>query len=137
MAGKETVAKTVLSRDNYKAVSYSRQHEMAMDRPLEDGGDDDAATPVEYLLAAIGGCVSMTLRVYAVHKQWNLGEITVVVTQKKELTPKGVMTSLIEEISFENEITDGQRKKLLVMAGKCPVAQLVKKETIINSIIKS
>jgi len=131
-----TASKTVLSRDSYKAIAFSREHEMIMDRPFEDGGDNTAPTPVEYLLSAVGGCVSMTLRVFALHKGWDLGEITVNVIQTKKRTEKGIETSLIEEISFEKEITEKQKEKLIIMAGKCPVAQLLKKETSIKTKIK-
>lgn len=132
---KNPASKTILSSSGYSAIAFSRGHEMKMGRPFEDGGDNTSATPVEYLLAAIGGCVSMTLRVFANHKGWNLGEITVNVIQKNQLTSNGLITSLVEEISFEKEITQAQKSELLVMAGRCPVAQLVKKETNIKSII--
>jgi len=132
---KKAASKTKLSGDSYKATSVSRGHEMNMDRPIEEGGNNTSATPIEYLLTAIGGCVSMTLRVFANQKGWDLGEITVNVTQKNKLTSSGLITSLLEEISFENDITQEQEEKLLVMAGKCSVAQLVKKETNIKSII--
>jgi len=130
-----TTSKTVLSRDSYKAVSVSRGHEMYLDRPLEDGGDNTAPTPVEYLLSAIGGCVSMTLRVFALHKGWDLGEITVHVIQTKESTVNGIITTTVEEVSFEKEVTEKQKEKLIVMAEKCPVAQLLKKETSIKTKI--
>ncbi|PHS06942.1 MAG: osmotically inducible protein OsmC [Kordia sp.] len=133
---KNAASKTILSRDSYKAIAFSRSHEMNMDRPFEDGGNDISATPIEYLLTAIGGCVSMTLRVFANHKRWDLGEITVNVLQKNKLTSSGLITFLVEEISFEKEVTQEQKEELLIMAGKCPVAQLLKKETNIQSIIK-
>jgi len=132
---KNSESKTVLSADSYKAIAVSRGHEMKMDRPFEDGGNNIAPTPVEYLLSAIGGCVSMTLRVFSLHKGWDLGEITVNVIQIKKRTEKGIETSLFEEISFENEVTEKQKEKLVVMARKCPVAQLLKKETSIKTKI--
>lgn len=135
MEFKTITSKTVLSTNGYKAKATSRCHNLNMDRSVDEGGEDSAATPVEYLLAAIGGCVSMTLRVFANHKKWDLGEITVNVIQKKKLTVDGVITYVVEEISFENEISNEQKIKLLAMAEKCPIAQLIKKETNINSII--
>lgn len=128
-------SKTVLSADSYKAIAVSRGHEMNMDRPFEDGGDNTAPTPVEYLLSAIGGCVSMTLRVFALHKEWDLGEITVNVIQTNKLTENGMVTTIVEEVSFEKEVTEKQKEKLIVMAGKCPIAQLLKKKTNIKTNI--
>ena len=132
---KNATSRTILSSDSYEAIALSRGHEMNMNRPIEDGGNNTSATPIEYLLAAIGGCVSMTLRVFANKKGWDLGEITVNVSQKNKLTSSGLSTSLIEEISFEKEITQEQHEKLLFIAGKCPVVQLLKNETNIKSII--
>jgi putative redox protein len=112
-----------------------RNHYAVIDEAVDQGGDDSGPTPVEYLLTAIGGCVSITLRMYAERKKWDVGKITVNVIQKEELTSEGIKKSLIEEISFENEITLVQTEKLLEIAGKCPVAKMVKGETEMNSKI--
>ncbi len=131
-----TTSKVILSNRDYLAEAKMRDHFVVIDEPVNKGGDDNGATPVEYLLTAIGGCVSITLRMYAKHKGWDLGEITVNVFQKEKLTPDGVKKILEEEISFEKEITNEQRKRLLEIAGKCPVAKMVKGETPIISKIK-
>ena len=109
---------TVLTNKNYAAESKIRNHFVVTDVPVSDGGEDTAPTPVEYLLTAIGGCVAITLRMYAARRSWDVGEITVNVFQLKD--EQG--SYLREEISFENDITEDQRKRLLVFAGKCPVA---------------
>lgn len=123
---------TVLTNKNYVAESKIRNHFVVTDVPVSDGGEDTAPTPVEYLLTAIGGCVAITLRMYAARRSWDVGEITVNVFQLKD--EQG--SYLREEISFENDITEDQRKRLLVFAGKCPVARMVKGETRIESLIK-
>jgi putative redox protein len=123
---------TVLTNKNYAAESKIRNHFVVTDVPVSDGGEDTAPTPVEYLLTAIGGCVAITLRMYAARRSWDVGEITVNVFQLKD--EQG--SYLREEISFENDITEDQRKRLLMFAGKCPVARMVKGETRIESLIK-
>lgn len=122
----------VLTNKNYLAEAKMRNHFVVTDVPVSDGGEDTAPTPVEYLLTAIGGCVAITLRMYAARRSWDVGEITVNVFQLKD--EQG--SYLTEEISFENDITEDQRKRLLVFAGKCPVARMVKGETRIESLIK-
>jgi putative redox protein len=121
----------ILTNKNYLAEAKIRNHYVVTDVPFSDGGEDTAPTPVEYLLTAIGGCVAITLRMYAVRRSWDVGEITVNVFQLKD--EQG--SYLKEEISFENDITEDQRKRLLVFAGKCPVARMVKGETRIESLI--
>ena len=128
-------SEVLLSEKKYLGEAKIRNHFAVLDEPIKAGGGDTGPTPVEYLLTAIGGCVAMTLRMYAERKDWNLGEIKVIVSQKEELTSSGIKKSLIEEISFENEITDEQRIKLLEIAGKCPVAKMVKGETEIATSI--
>ena len=122
----------VLTNKNYLAEAKMRNHFVVTDVPVTDGGEDSAPTPVEYLLTAIGSCVAVTLRMYAARRNWDVGEITVNVFQLKD--EQG--SYLTEEISFENDITEDQRKRLLVFAGKCPVARMVKGETRIESLIK-
>ncbi len=122
----------VLTNKNYLAEAKMRNHFVITDVPVTDGGEDSAPTPVEYLLTAIGSCVAVTLRMYADRRNWGVGEITVNVFQLKD--EQG--SYLTEEISFENDITEDQRKRLLVFAGKCPVARMIKGETRIKSIIK-
>ncbi len=129
-------AAVVLTDKNYLAEVKTRHHFLTIDEPVASGGDDNGPTPVEYLLTAIGGCVSITLRMYAERKGWDVGKIKVIVSQKEELTKDGIKKSLVEEISFEKEITDEQKAKLLVIAGKCPVAKMVKGETEIVSSIE-
>ena len=133
---KTKTAKVVLSNKNYLAEAKARYHFLVIDEPVASGGDNNGPTPVEYLLTAVGGCVSMTLRMYAERKGWNVGKITVNVTQKEQLIATGIKKSLVEEISFENEITEVQKTKLLEMAGKCPVAKMIKGETEILSSIQ-
>lgn len=125
-------SKVVLSNKNYLAEAKTRNHFLTIDEPVASGGDDNGPTPVEYLLTAIGGCVSITLRMYAKRKGWDVGKITVNVSQLKNENG----SYLTEEISFEKEITEDQRKRLLVIAGKCPVAKMVKGETEIVSSIQ-
>jgi len=72
---------------------------------------------------------------YAERKDWDLGKITVNVSQHTETTSEGIIKYLAEDISFENEITEDQRKRLLNIAGKCPVAKMVKNETKIETKI--
>ena len=129
-------SQVVLTNKSYLAEAKTRNHFLTIDEPVASGGGDNGPTPVEYLLTAVGGCVSITLRMYAERKGWDVGKITVNVSQKEEVTSDGIKKWLEEDISFENEITEDQTKRLLVIAGKCPVAKMVKGETTIVSSIQ-
>ena len=127
-----TTSKVVLTTKNYLAEAKMRNHFAVIDEPVNFGGDDNGPTPVEYLLTAIGGCVAITLRMYAERKGWNVVEIAVNVSQVKDENS----SYLKEEISFSKEIDEKQKTKLLEIAGKCPVAKMVKGETEIVSSIQ-
>jgi len=92
----------VLTTKNYVAEAKIRNHFVVTDVPVSEGGADTAPTPVEYLLTAIGGCVAVTLRMYAAGRNWDVGEITVNVFQLKD--ENGAY--LTEEISFEKEMIE-------------------------------
>jgi putative redox protein len=77
-------AKVVLTTKNYLAETKIRDHFVITDTTIAEGGLDSGPTPVEYLLIAIGGCVSITLRMYAARRNWDVGEIKVHVFQRKD-----------------------------------------------------
>lgn len=125
----------LLTEKKYFAEAKIRSHFVSIDEPINSGGGDSGPTPVELLLTAIGSCVSITLRMYADRKGWDLGKIKVVVSQKEELTKEGVKKTLEENIFFEKDVTKEQKIKLIEIAGKCPVAKMVKGETVINTFM--
>jgi len=128
-------SKVILTTKDYLAEAKMRNHYTVLDRPLEKGGGDTGPTPIEYLLSAIAGCVAMTLRVYLENKDWNVGNITVEVSKKEKLTQAGIENVIIEEISFENEISEVKKTQLLKVASKCPVVKMIKGETKVTSKI--
>ena len=131
-------SKVQITQNTFRTVAVSRGKTIVMDRPEDEGGHDSFPTPVEYFLTALGGCVAMTLQVFAKHKGWDVGKIEVLVTQKKTLTPDGIKTILYENITFENDISESQKLKLLEMASKCPISKLIEDKTeIIKTISMS
>ena len=130
-------SKVVLSTDNYRATAESRDFRDAIDTALEKGGSGTGPTPVEYFLAAIGGCVAITLRTYAEKMEWDIGEITVVAREDTKLTSNGIVKTILEEISVEKKVTSEQLTLLKERAKSCPVAQMIKHQTEFRSIMKN
>ena len=128
-------SKVVLTTKDYLAEAKMRDHYTVLDRPVKNGGGDTGPTPVEYLLTAIAGCVAMTLRIYLENKDWDVGNIIVNVSKKEILTQAGAENTIIEEISFENEISEKQKATLLRVAARCPVVKMIKGETKVTSSI--
>jgi len=92
-------------------------HRLRADEEEDKGGAGTGPGPHELLLAALGSCTAMTLKVYAERKGWPLTDV--VVELNASTTPAGfVITRLL---TLEGELDAVQRQRLLEIADKCPV----------------
>lgn len=111
-----------------QAVRAGR-HVLSADEPFAAGGTDIGPGPYEYLLAALGACTSMTLRMYARHKGWGVGRITVDLAHDRvyaedcaECEKNDAKLDRIKRvIRFEGDLDDDKRRRLLEIADRCPV----------------
>jgi putative redox protein len=104
-------------------------HLLRGDEPLGVGGGDTGPNPYEFLLAALGSCASITVRMYADRKQWPLEgvhvELSYAGTHADDSaacdTETRMITAIEMELSFAGNLSDQQRQRLLEIANKCPV----------------
>jgi putative redox protein len=97
-------------------------HELSSDEPEKRGGTNTGPSPYELLLASLGACTAITLRMYAERKQWTLGAIDV----KLRLIKDGDEPPRIERVIGVAETMDAeQQAKLLEIADKTPVTKAV------------
>ncbi len=129
---------TVTSLENFQnVVSYGDEREFVIDEPKSFGGDDAGPDPYTLLLAALGGCTSMTVSMYARRKKWNLERVRVTLSQKR-VHAKDCETCLTKDDSFihqisvrvelEGDLSIEQRERLLEIAEKCPVKKTLTSE---------
>jgi putative redox protein len=114
-----------------------REHRLIADEPEDQGGTDQGPRPTELLAASLAGCTSITLLMYAGRKGWELGELEVAVDYQ---TPKPGEQSATIEVKIRTPVTlsDEQRKRLLVIAGMCPVHRtLAAKEVDIRDSLET
>jgi len=97
-------------------------HELAGDEPRESEGDDTGPSPHELLLAALGSCTSMTVKLYADRKGWPLRGVEVRVTGRSE----GGDYLIARTLHFMGDLHDTQEARLLEIAEKCPVAKTLR-----------
>jgi uncharacterized OsmC-like protein len=119
-------------------------HELVADEPASLGGTDTGPTPYDYLLAALGGCTAMTLRMYADRKGWPLESVTVRLSQDRIHatdceeceTEEGRIDRIEREIELTGPLDEKQRSRLLEVADMCPVHRTLNTEVLVeNSLV--
>jgi putative redox protein len=130
-------ATAVLENENYLTKITHRQHEYFTDEPTDVGGKDKYTTPQELLLGSLASCVATTLRMYANRKGWDLGSIGVDVSMRSFNTDHGAEFEFTQNFSFSNSanLTIEQMDRLVQIAKKCPVAQIIQKTTKITYVL--
>ena len=105
-----------------------------MDEPDRIEGQDLGPDPYSTLLASLAGCTLSTLRMYIDRKGWDIPEINVSLNFYQENDPE-LTTTISRSISFPIEIEDEIKKRLLIIAEKCPVSKLLKNNIVINTTL--
>jgi putative redox protein len=111
------------------------RHVMGADEPEPLGGRDTGASPYEYLLASLGACTAMTLRMYAARKTWPLEKVAVELRHDKIPAPSGSgkIDRFERVIHLTGPLTSEQKSKLLEVAGKCPVSLTLQRPSVVES----
>ncbi|HXQ32359.1 MAG TPA: OsmC family protein [Steroidobacteraceae bacterium] len=123
---------TVISEFKYMQQVVSGRHRLTADEPAALGGGDSGPSPYELLLASLGACTSITLRMYAGRKGWELGKITVGLRYAKDADDK---ERVDRRISFGKPLTPEQKTRLLEIAGKTPVSRTLTGRLTIETMI--
>lgn len=99
------------------------------DEEREKGGDGSGPAPHELLLAALGSCTAMTLKVYAERKGWPLRDVHVTLNAN---SGEGGF-SITRLLQLDGELDGEQRRRLFEIADKCPVHKTLVGEVTINT----
>lgn len=114
---------------HYTQDIHIRQFRLTVDEPVEIGGDDRGPKPTELLLASLGSCKAITLKMYAERKGWPLNHVHVELT---EAIGGDALEGRVRDrphikatLHIEGDLTGEQRQRLLVIADKCPIHKML------------
>jgi uncharacterized OsmC-like protein/esterase/lipase len=118
------------------------RHRLVADEPVEVGGLDSGLGPYDLVLAGLGACTSMTLRLYAERKALSLDRVTVRLAHSRIHavdcenceTKEGMLDRIDRSITLAGDLDEEQRKRLLEIADKCPVHRMLTSEIDIRTV---
>jgi putative redox protein len=134
-APRQVVVQETRASKFQQAVSIG-PHRLLADEPASAGGEDTGPGPYDFLLAGLGACTSMTMRLYADRKALPLDRVTVTLKHSKIHaqdcaeceTKEGMLDQIDRVIAMDGTLDAEQRKKLLEIADKCPVHRTLHSE---------
>jgi putative redox protein len=139
MVARSVVVNTTVS--SYAQEVSVGPHLLRADEPHDFGGDDLGPNPYELLLAALGACTNMTLRMYAERKRWPLEGVQVRLTHSRIYaedcatcdTKEGMLDRIDREILVVGNLSDEQRQRLMEIADRCPIHRTLVSEIQIST----
>lgn len=118
-------------------------HFLLADEPEDMGGTNLGGSPYDLLMAGLGTCTAMTIRMYANHKKWPLEEVKVHLTREKrhaedatDLNEKNKLEYIDRYIELNGNLSNEQRVRILEIANKCPVHKTLSNGLEVNTTLK-
>lgn len=119
----------VLHVDGLQHEATTRDLSIVIDEPEELGGSNGGLNPYELLLAGLGGCIAITLRMYAKRKEWPLEDVSVTLTHDKVHAKDcadcekedGMLDVIRRKVELKGDLTPEQTARLQEISHRCPV----------------
>lgn len=129
----------VVVRENgqgrYQQEVIVGEHRLLADEPVSVGGADAGPAPLEFVMAGLGACTSMTVRMYAERKGIPLTRISVSLSHDRVKVASIPRDRIVRKITLEGDLTVEQRARLLEIANKCPVHKALEQPLVIESAL--
>ncbi len=122
-------AQAALAKARYKTMISSGRHTITADEPADMQGGDTGMAPLALLLASLGSCTAITLRMYIDRKMWTVDEIIIDLAAYR--TESGLSVNCT--LNFKGELTSDQKQRLEHIAGACPIHKILTAGIAINT----
>lgn len=97
-----------------------------MDEPADKGGADAGLTPMQTLVASLGACTAITLKLYSARKAWPLEDVKIQVSYEPPARGEADAPHRFRQtVELIGDLDAEQRERLLQIAGKCPVHRVL------------
>jgi len=133
-AAESTVTVVESDQRPFGQIIHAGHHVAGADEPERLGGHDTGMAPYDLLLAALGACTSMTIRMYADRKGWPLQRISVALRHGRGTGEGGLMDRFERRITLLGPLSPEQRQRLMEIAEKCPVSQTLARASRVESL---
>jgi uncharacterized OsmC-like protein/alpha/beta superfamily hydrolase len=138
-----SVVVTETGEGKFQQVVEIGPHRFLADEPIAAGGLDTGPSPYELLIAGLGACTAMTLRLYAEQKGLPLEGVSVTLTHAKIHasdcatceTKEGKLDRIERTVALDGPLDEAQRARLLAIADKCPVHRTLTSEVEIRTAL--
>ena len=121
----------ITKKENYRTQIQTDPHHFIVDEPISVGGKDLGPSPGELLAASLASCSSITVKLYADRKGWDLEEVEVEVDFERDA--KFNVTKFTKKLKFTGDLSQEQIDKLYEIAGKCPIHRMLANPIEISS----
>jgi len=123
-----------IGKQKYLCTITWRNGQFIMDEPESIEGKDLGPDPYSTLLASLAACTLSTLRMYIDRKGWDIPEINISLNLHKEIDAE-LTTTISRSISFPKDVEEDRKKRLLIIAEKCPVSKILTNTILINTTL--
>jgi putative redox protein len=135
VSGKTTIIARVVATGGgtpYAVAIETRHHALTADEPKGLGGGDAGPAPFELVMAGLGACTAITLRMYADRKEWQLGGVEVELRCLKD----GDRVRVERVLAFSGTLTSERRDRLADIAERTPVTLALKSGMDIHTTLR-
>jgi putative redox protein len=125
---------TATRQNGFRHTVKVRDHQLTVDEPVDQGGEDSGPCPQELLAASLATCTAITVEMYASRKGWDTTDLEVACDFQP--AERGCPTRFTLVLRLPDTLTDEQAAKLRIVAAKCPIHRTLDGEVMFDERVE-